>query len=224
MLIQQRYPVIFFYIPWDIQTWYPHWYLFIYPYFNPIVSYLIRVVYLFRYPYLYPSSISLCIRIYPTISDISQKYILYVIPDLIRKYPHRDRDTLPWGLGPGRRRPGQGSGGPAASRWWLAHVCPSQLFYWISSGRHKLSWAGISSLEPDRGEGTWISESCVRFQRPCGIRADTLRQRLSHHAAAAGTHWPWPSESPGPRHGPAARRVIFELARAKARDWREQKL
>ena len=52
-------------------------------------------------------------------------YILNVIPVPIRKYPYLD--TLPWG--PGRRRPGQGSGGPPASRWWLAYVCPSQLIY-----------------------------------------------------------------------------------------------
>jgi hypothetical protein len=40
-----------------------------YPHNNPMLSYYIPSVYLFRYPYLYPMLISRCIRDYPYISE-----------------------------------------------------------------------------------------------------------------------------------------------------------
>ena len=56
-----RYPYFIFDIHIDICLIYPH--------NNPILSYFIQTIYIFRYPYSIPSTISHYIRTYPSLSE-----------------------------------------------------------------------------------------------------------------------------------------------------------
>ena len=162
MFIQGRYPI---YIPLYplrypdlISTLISVFFILILILIYPILSELyisLDIQFYIQDQYLF---FSVFIQLYP--KNISQKYILYVIPVLIRKYPYWG--TLPGGPGPAPAAGGHstvGSGWPGqwkrlapakdrsisfdlypfASRWWLAHVSPSQLFDCISSGRHKFT-------------------------------------------------------------------------------------
>ena len=135
-IVIQLYPIIFFYIQIIYPIRYPivyprmiYHHILLYPLRYPdlistLISVLFILILILIYPILSKLYISLDIHFYIQVQylflsvfiqlhpkNISQMYILNVIPVPIRKNPYSDRDTLPWA---GRRRPGQGSGGPAA--------------------------------------------------------------------------------------------------------------
>ena len=139
MLFQERYPFIFFYILWDIQVWYPHWYLFFYPCINPKLSSLIRI-------YISLDIHTYILVQYLFVSVFIQSYPIYPksISFMLSHFLSENILTVTGTPCPGARDAGGRARGPAVrlhrDGGWPTSV---QASFFIELVR-----AGISCLEP----------------------------------------------------------------------------